>query len=391
MTDTRPRLLIMSYSHLFRDARLLRQIKLFSTEYAVTTCGYGPAPEGVVAHHEIPGNITAKQLDRSLLLTRRFQQAYDRLAITRHVRGVLGNSEFDVILANDVDTVPIAVGLKPVGGVHADLHEYATRQQEEFWRFRWFIAPYLAFLIRRYVRQADSVTTVGAQLAKEYEREFGVPCGIVLNAPHRADLPVGPVGDPIRLVHAGGATPARLDTMLAAMDLVRTDTTLDLFLVDSGGGYVEQVRQRFAGHPRVAVHDAVPTEALVATLNAFDVGIHILPPISFNHRYAMPNKLFDFVQARLGVLTGPSPEMAALVREHDIGFVTADFTPEAVARQIEALTPDTVQTVKENSDRAAELLCAEEQVVGWTTPVKHLADRAARRAEPVQESTDQSG
>lgn len=391
VTDTRPRLLILSFSQLYRDARLLRQINLFSTEFAVTTCGYGPAPEGVVAHHEIPSHLTARQLDRKLLVARRYQQAYDRLPITRQVRGMLGSSEFDVILANDVDAVPIAVGLQPVGGIHADLHEYATRQQEEFWRFRWFIAPYLAFLIRTYVRQADSVTTVGAKLAQQYEEEFGVPCGVVLNAPHRADLPVGQVGDPIRLVHAGGATPARLDTMLAAMDLVTTDTTLDLFLVDSGGGYVEQVRQRYVGHPRVSVHEAVPTNELVATLNAFDVGIHILPPISFNHRYAMPNKLFDFVQARLGVLTGPSPEMAALVREHDIGFVTSDFTPESVAQQIDALTPQVVQTAKEHSDHAAQFLCAEEQVVGWVAPVKALAEQAATRGQVAHDTPDQKG
>lgn len=377
MTDTRPRLLILSYSYLFRDARLLRQINLFSTDFAVTTCGYGPAPEGVVAHHEIPSHLTARQLDRTLLVARRYQRAFDRLAITQHVRGLFGTGEFDVILANDVDTVPIAVALEPIGGVHADLHEYATRQHEERWRFRWFIAPYLAYLIRKHVRKADSVTTVGAKLAQQYEEEFGVPCGVVLNAPHRADLPVRPVGDRIRLVHAGGATPARLDTMLAAMELVTSDATLDLFLVDSGGGYVEQMRQRYTDHARVTVHDAVPTSELVPTLNAFDVGIHILPPVSFNHRYAMPNKLFDFVQARLGVLTGPSPEMAALVREHSMGFVTSDFSPDAVARQIDALTPEAVQTAKEHSDAAAQFLCAEEQVVGWVTPVQELASRAS--------------
>lgn len=377
VTDTRPRLLILSYSYLFRDARLLRQINLFSTDFAVTTCGYGPAPEGVVAHHEIPSHLTARQLDRTLLVARRYQRAFDRLAITQHVRGLFGTGEFDVILANDVDTVPIAVALEPIGGVHADLHEYATRQHEERWRFRWFIAPYLAYLIRKHVRKADSVTTVGAKLAQQYEEEFGVPCGVVLNAPHRADLPVRPVGDRIRLVHAGGATPARLDTMLAAMELVTSDATLDLFLVDSGGGYVEQMRQRYTDHARVTVHDAVPTSELVPTLNAFDVGIHILPPVSFNHRYAMPNKLFDFVQARLGVLTGPSPEMAALVREHSMGFVTSDFSPDAVARQIDALTPEAVQTAKEHSDAAAQFLCAEEQVVGWVTPVQELASRAS--------------
>lgn len=376
MSDERPSLLIMSYSQLYRDARLLRQIRLFSSDYAVTTCGYGPAPDGVVAHHRIPDEIVYWRTDRRLVVARLYQRAYDTSPITTYLRGILAPGEFDVILANDVLSVPLAVSLAARGGVHADLHEYATRQQSEVWRWRRFIAPYYAYLVRRWVRRADSATTVGHKLAQQYGTEFGVQCGVVLNAPARADLPEGPVADPIRLVHAGGATPVRLETVLEAMDLVTSGATLDLFLVDSGSGYAGRVRERYANHPRINVHDAVPTDELVSTLNGFDVGIHVLLPVSFNHRYAMPNKLFDYVQARLGVLVGPSPEMAALVREHGLGWVSQDFTPESVARTIDALTPESVREAKAASDRAAQVLCAEEQVSGWAEPVAALARRA---------------
>lgn len=376
VTDERTKLLIISYSQLYRDARLLRQIRLFSTDYAVTTCGYGPAPEGVVEHHRIPDEIVYWRTDRRLVVARLYQRAYERAPITTYLRGVLAPGEFDVILANDVLSVPLAVSLAPRGGVHADLHEYATRQQEEVWRWRRFIAPYYASLVRRWVRRAESATTVGSKLAQQYHEEFGVRCGVVLNAPHRADLPVGEVTDPIRLVHAGGATPARLETILAAMDLVTSGATLDLYLVSTGSGYVDQVKQRYADHPRVRVHDGVPTDRLVATLNDYDVGIHILPPVSFNHLYAMPNKIFDYVQARLGVLVGPSPEMASLVREHDLGWVSEDFTAASVARTIDALTPQEVRAAKTASDLAAQVLCAETQVAGWAEPVARLAQRA---------------
>lgn len=376
MTDERPTLLIISYSRLYRDARLLRQIRHFRTHYAVTTCGYGPAPDGVVAHHRIPDEIVYWRTDRRLVVARLYQRAYDRSPITTYLRSVLTPGQFDVILANDVLSVPLAVTLTPRGGVHADLHEYATRQQEEVWRWRRFIAPYYAFLVRRWVRRADSATTVGHTLAQQYGQELGVDCGVVLNAPARADLPVHPVADPVRLVHAGGATPLRLAILLEAMDLVTSGATLDLFLVDSGSGYAATVRERYADHPRVHVHDAVPTDELVTTLNAFDVGVHILAPVSFNHRYAMPNKIFDYVQARLGVLVGPSPEMAALVREHELGWVSDDFTAASVARTVDALTPEAVSRAKAASDRAAQVLCAETQVAGWSEPVARLAERA---------------
>lgn len=382
MSDHRPRLLIISYSRLFRDARVLRQIRLFRDDYAVTTVGYGPAPEGVVEHLEVPEEIVYWHVPRALVVARLYRLAFARAPITRWAREQLRGRRFDVVLANDLQPVPVAIELSPAGGVHVDLHEYVTRQQEEVWRFRTFLAPYYASLLRRWVRRADSVTTVGRALAEQYETEFGIPCGVVLNAPEHVDLPVGEVSatEPLRIVHAGGATPGRIESILAAMEHVTSEATLDLFLVDTGSPYVGQVERRYAGHPRIRVHGAVPTQELLATLNRFDVGIHILPPVSFNHRYAMPNKLFDYVQARLGVLIGPSPEMAGVVREHRIGWVSEDFTPEAVARTIDGLTAEEVARAKAASDQAARVLCAEEQVAGWAEPVARWAARAAGQA-----------
>lgn len=376
VSDPRPRLLIISYSQIHRDARLIRQIRLFGPDYEVVTCGYGPRPDGVAEHVEIPAGISSWRTDRRLVVARLYRRAFDHAPVTRVVRDLLAGQRFDVILANDVQPVPIAIELDPRGGVHADLHEYATRQQEEVWRFRVFLAPYLGYLIRTWVTQADSVTTVGAALAREYRREFGLDCGVVLNAPPRAELPVTEVGEPIRLVHAGGATPGRLESLLAAMERVTSGATLDLYLVDSGSGYAGQVRQRYAEHPRIHVHDAVPTDQLVPTLNRYDVGVHILPPVSFNHTYAMPNKLFDYIQARLGVLVGPSPEMAEVVRSHRLGWVSEDFSPESVARTIDHLDAEQVRAAKAGSDRAAQVLCAEEQVAGWAVPIAALAERA---------------
>lgn len=382
----RPSLLIMSFSPLTSDARVLRQIRLFQEqEYAVTTLGYGPAPEGVEEHLQLPEDAISWHKDRRLLMLRRYEAAYRSSPVVVAAESLIEGrrGRYDVVLADDIDTVPLALDLSPRGGVHADLHEYHPRQNEELRRWRLFVAPYYRWLVRTYGARADSATTVGHGIAKEYQREFGLTCGLVMNAPYRRDdLAPSEVSWPPRLVHAGNGVATRLEVMLEAMDQVTNGASLDLFLIDQGNGYVPSLRERFADSDRVRIHDAVPASKVVETLNAYDVGVYSLPPVSFNFKWALPNKFFDFVQARLALVIGPSPEMAGLVEEHDLGVVAQDFTPEAFGAAINALTPEVVAAAKAASHEAARVLCAEQQVHGWAEPVAMLAQMARIGTRP---------
>jgi hypothetical protein len=149
--------------------------------------------------------------------------------------------------------------------------------------------------------------------------------------------------------------------------------TLDLYLVPNDPGYLEEIRQRAlssagdaGGPPRVVLHDPVPYTDLVRTLNEYDLGIHVLPPVNFNNEWALPNKLFDYVQARLGVIVGPSSEMAHYVRTHDLGVVTGDFTADALTRALDVLDRHVVARYKASADGAAEAMSAEAQVHVWS-------------------------
>ncbi|WP_256839309.1 glycosyltransferase family 1 protein [Ornithinimicrobium faecis] len=376
--DERPSLLIIALSTLVSDARVLRQIRLFTDDYAVTTVGYGPAPEGVVEHIAVPDEIISWHLDRRLVVLRRYQPAYDTAPVIRHLAPRLEPGRWDVVLANDVETVPLAVNLLPRGGVHADLHEYASRQNEESRRWRWFVAPYRRWLVRTWVSRAASVTTVGAILAAEYQREFGIEAGVVPNAAPYADRSPTPVGDPLRLVHSGAARRNRsLGVMLDAVRLTQRPVTLDLYLVPNDPAYLEELQTEAADLPQVRFNDPVPPGELVERLGACDVGVFVLPPLTFNYLNTLPNKFFDFIQARLGIVVGPSPEMSALVDEHGLGVVTSDFTAESLARALDDLTPEDVERYKAASHAVARELSAEQLVQGWVHALGALAERGS--------------
>ncbi|MBK0417684.1 glycosyltransferase [Leucobacter sp. CSA1] len=377
--DRRPTVLVFSFSPIVGDARVLKQVNLLRGEYRVVTCGFGDAPHGVAEHIELPATLLPTALDGRLITLRAYTAAYWRVpAIARAWRTLRGR-EFDAILANDIETVPIALRLKPAHGVHADLHEHYPSMHEynEAWKRR--ISPYLSWLCARYATRARSTTTVSAGLQRAYEEQFGFTPEVVPNATPYAELEPAPVGDPIRLVHSGaGLRNRRLEVMLDAVRESRAEITFDLYLTLNDPAYLEELRSRYADEPRITFHDPVPYAELVATLSDYDVGVFVLPPTTFSYEWALPNKLFDFVQARLGVLIGPSPEMAALVRETGNGEIAPTFEAEGLRERIEALTPEAVARWKRASNESAVGLSAEQQSQAWLTAIEGLFDGRER-------------
>jgi hypothetical protein len=97
---------------------------------------------------------------------------------------------------------------------------------------------------------------------------------------------------------------------------------------------------------------------LPAFLNQFDLGVFLLEPVNFNYRLALPNKLFEFIQARLGVAIGPSPEMARVVESTGCGVVAPDFRPASLAACLARLGEGEINALKARADAAAPVLSA---------------------------------
>ncbi|GAA2235041.1 glycosyltransferase family 4 protein [Rarobacter faecitabidus] len=367
------KLLILSFSPIASDARVLKQVRGLSSDFDVTTCGYGDAPAGVAEHLQIPSSTPNRPFGGYLRL-HAYSAAYWLMPSVRAAKSAIGKRAFDIVLANDVEAVPLALSLRPHRGVHADLHEYSPLLHEDIPAWRALQTPYLNWLCRRHVSRAASWSTVSRGLAEQYEREFGFRPELVTNAAPFEELSPSSTSERIRLVHSGvGMRDRFLETLVEAVTAAHVDVSLDLYLVPNEPAYVDELRSNVAGNPRVTVHDPVPYADLARTLNGYDVGVHLLPPVNFNNRWALPNKLFDYVQARLGVLIGPSPEMAHYVNEYGIGKVADGFASGDLTVAIDQLTPDRVSAWKAAADANAERLCAESQVQIWRAAIERLA------------------
>jgi hypothetical protein len=110
---------------------------------------------------------------------------------------------------------------------------------------------------------------------------------------------------------------------------------------------------------RVTVHDPIPMQELVSTCNRYDIGVFFQEPLNFNLKHSLPNKVFEFIQARLALAVSPLPEIKSLVDMNGIGIVSEDFSVESMAKRLNELDNQQLERYKNRSDVAARVLNSE--------------------------------
>lgn len=339
---------------------MLRQIAVLSEFGDVTTVGYGPAPDGVAAHVQVPDELAS--LPKTMagvirLAGRRFRTAQWSAPALAFARTQLGSGRFDLVVANDARALPVAHAAASGAPIWADLHEWAPEEQSHILSWRLLVAPLMTWLCERYLPDAAAVTTVGPGIARLYERRFGVLPEVVRNARPYAELVPSEVNEGrIRLVHSGLAVPERcIETLVDAVLALDERFSLDLYLVFSGDTdpYRRVLVERAAGSDRIVFHDPVAPAALPVALNQYDLGVYVLRPTTENHRLMLPNKFFDFIQARLGLIFGPALELDELIASRGLGLTTDGYTSDDLVAVLSALTSEDVRQFKQRVRDAA--------------------------------------
>lgn len=365
------KILIIVLSDLRHDARVRRQVNALSSDFEVTVVAFnGSAHDGYRLIMLPPSKLTfrKKAFSSFFLLSGLYNLAYKILHNYKaFVHSATADQKFDLIIANDVETLPVAFSFPYKPKVLFDAHEYAPRHFEDKRWWRIFFRGFNTWLCRKYIPKVSAVTTVGKGLAYEYEKNFKVRPRVITNAHNYAELQPSPMTEGrIRLVHHGIVNPSRsLHLMVEMIGQLDERFSLDIYLLIPGFAsartmnYLEELKQKASRHPNIRILPPIPGNELVTKLNEYDMGVFLLPPVNFNYENTLPNKLFDFIQARLGIAIGPTPEMADIVRTFDNGVISKEFTAESLAEELKKLSFPDVKRFKENSAKAAKVHNAE--------------------------------
>ena len=244
-------------------------------------------------------------------------------------------AKFNVLLANDLDSLTanfLVSKIKNKSLVY-DSHEYFTEVPELINRPK--TQRIWEWLEHKMVPRIKYAYTVCNSIAKVYEEKYGTPFKVVRNIPQAIKTEIVKSENSHKIIlYQGAVNIGRgLEQATLAMKYIENAK-----LIIAGDGDIKLQLERLVEKEnlqnRVEFTGRLPIDELAKLTPQADLGLSIEEDLGLNYRFALPNKLFDYIQAQVPVLVTNLPEMEAVVNKYKIGEITSTLEPEQLAEKI---------------------------------------------------------
>ena len=277
----------------------------------------------------------------------------------------------DYIHIHDLRLVEFAIRLKnffPGAKLIYDSHELTPFQQSNR-----KISSYILRRERRAVRAMDTVITVNHSIAERMSELYGISKPRVLYNSQETLETSDPVpieklfciaalpDSAVKVLFQGSLTPNRnLENLLKAFQML--PERFHLFVL--GNGPEEGVVRKFIS-PQIHFHNAVLQTDLQGVTGQATFGIIPYQATDCeNNTLCTPNKLFEFMNAKLPVCSAELPEIRKILVQCGNGRCYPMGTPEEIAGAVEDFSGLLTQgaITKEQLELAAETYSYEKQI-----------------------------
>ena len=277
-------------------------------------------------------------------------------------------SKIDVFVANDLDTLPanyLASRIKRKPLVY-DSHEYFTEVPELIGRP--IVRSIWAGLEKLLVPRVDAAYTVCDSIAEVYHDLYKVDFKVVRNLPvcsqiEKSEHQEKREGQPKVILYQGALNLGRgVEAAIRSMQFL---DGAELWLAGDGD-ITNQLKELVAElqlESKVKFLGRLPLHQLCEVTRQADLGISLEEDLGLNYRFALPNKLFDYIQAGVPVLVSNLPEMRHVVEHYQIGVIAETHQRKELAELIKtALFDQEKRRIwKQNLPVAASELCWENE------------------------------
>lgn len=265
----------------------------------------------------------------------------------------------DVLLSNDLDTLPanfLVSRIKRIPLVY-DSHEYFTEVPElihrpgvkKIWeKIESFILPRL-----------KNAYTVSDSIADAYNRKYNTDFKVIRNLPEYVGSYTSEENNDNTVLYQGALNMGRgLEKLIEAMCYVESAT----LQIIGDGDISDKLKERVAKknlHRKVIFVGKVPFEQLQEYTRKATIGVSLEEDMGLNYRFALPNKLFDYIHAGTPVLVSALPEMKKIVEQYQVGIVLKNHTETEIASALNRMLSNKkeLHQWRANAKAAAQNLC----------------------------------
>lgn len=254
----------------------------------------------------------------------------------------------DVLLSNDLDTLLPNFLISRIFSKKLvyDSHELFTEVPELIDRptikntwlsIEKFIFPRL-----------KNVYTVNASIASIYKKKYNVDVEIIRNiAPlfenESLDIALSKKvkGNKKMLILQGSGI--NMDRGAEeAVTMMQYLENVVLYVIGSGDVFdkLKELVKTLKLEDKVFIKNRMSYQELMEYTKIADLGLSLDKGTNLNYEYSLPNKVFDYIQAKTPLLVSNRKEIASLVLDNNIGLVVENLDPEKLAQIIKNIFID---------------------------------------------------
>jgi len=287
---------------------------------------------------------------------------------------IISFSDTLLVHCHDLNTLSIGVAIKLFFNkkvkVVYDAHEYETETV-----YLKGVERILAKAFERIsIRKVDAVITVSESIASAYRKLYNIKKPfLVKNYPYYCKVQKNDEFREIFKIHQntiiylyqGGFYPKRgIENILKAFNALRQENKAVVFM---GSGPLENLIVNESNQNNIFFLKEVDQKNLLKYTFSADFGLCLTQNESLNHQYSLPNKLFEYIMARIPVIVSNLYEMKKLVVENGIGVISENDTTVSLLKAIKKSDALDLPKIKKNLEVAA-------QKYRWETQAKILLD-----------------
>lgn len=246
----------------------------------------------------------------------------------------------DILLSNDLDTLPanyLAAKFRRKVLVY-DSHEFFTEVPELIHRPKTKAA--WEKIEKAILPKIQHAYTVCESIASVYHEKYDTAFKVVRNIPSKKGKVNVSVARNIRvderkiILYQGALNVGRgLEFAIKSMQYLD-----DARLVIAGEGDISiplrQLTVDLDLKDRATFLGKIPIDEMSYITAQADLGLSIEEDLGLNYRFALPNKLFDYIRQQIPVLVSNLPEMKKIVEDYQIGIILNSHQPRQMALQV---------------------------------------------------------